>query len=138
MTEGALCDFLVKTLPMWLTDIRSPLALPVTPADGLDASVRLLIDARGRMYVLAPCLSVKQISARVCGAWHQLTNRIRDIAGRYPQLKIDYTLFPEAILVAPENLTKPLRAEETNFDFPIHLKRLFFLDDGRNKSLLVI
>jgi hypothetical protein len=136
--EDPLCDVLVKSFPAWLGDIPSALSLPTQPTDGFDPAVRLLVDARGRAYVLAPCLSAGGITTRICNARHQLANRIKDIADRYPQLKIDYSLFPEVILVAPENMSKFLSAEEANFDFPLHLKRLFFLDDSRQKSLLIV
>jgi hypothetical protein len=133
--EGLLCGMLSDSISLWLKDIPSAIALP---GDGSEEAVRVLVDGRGRMYVFAACLDIRGIAGRICTARNQLANRVKEIAGRYPQLKIDYSLAPEAIVVMPENLLKFFEAEELSIDFPVHLKRLFFLDDGRKKSLLVI
>jgi len=136
--NAALSDALQLALPGWLTELPSVMAMPLNLPDTIDRSVRVLIDATGHLYILATSLTDD------VGLWQKalqgrkwLIENISLIVSHCRQLKIDPSQEAGIVLVTAGADSLRQNCDQIS-DFPCLILQLHLLQNGPNKSLLIV
>ncbi len=136
-SDAELADLLQLALPVWLHSVASAVALPVRMPEINDKSIRFLLDAAGRIHILAGRISGSSemvMDALAGRKW--LKNNINMIAGQCRQLRVDISLEPGLVLVAQDNV-QVLRKSLDAFEFPCAVMQAQKLQTGMNRSMLI-
>jgi len=140
-----LSNYLQLALPRWLTTVPTAMAIPLSLPRDIGSAVRVLIDATGRVHVLAAglCASSEIINRGLAGhKW--LSSNLTSIAGACRQLKIDLSAPAGLILVAGgvaetmEIAMDELNERELPEPISCQIMKLYFLQNESESSLLIM
>jgi hypothetical protein len=140
-----LSNYLQLALPRWLTTVPTAMAIPLSLPRDIGSSVRVLIDATGRVHVLSAGLCASgDIINRGLAAYKWLSNNLTSIAGACRQLKIDLSAPAGLILVAGgvaetmEIAMDELNERELPEPISCQIMKLYFLQNETESALLIM
>jgi hypothetical protein len=134
-----LAEALQLALPGWLTDVPAAMVVPVSKPSDLEPAARVLIDATGRLLVLLPSLTGNDnLLNQALHVRKWLSDNLNLIVNSCPQIKIDRSLPTGLILITPPPINSLQMSYSQIRQFPILFKQLHLLQNGSNKSILIM
>lgn len=134
-----LSDALQLSLPVSLVAVGAVLAVPISPGGDIDKSVRVLIDVKGRLHVLAGSLTGSaEVLVRSLTGRQWVRDNLGLIISHFGQLKIDRSLEVGIILVTGGSVEGLRGSCGQITEFPWMVLQLQLLQNELGSSFLVV
>ena len=139
-SDSELIDQLHLSLGRWRTGMHAAVVLPVDLPQDPEAPVRVLVDAEGRLGVLAASIAGgwRDISSVATAVREWLEGQLARLTSDWPQVRIDQSLAVGMILVTAGATDDVRQTAERGEAQPVQVMQLYLLANELGSSLLIV